>query len=375
MPPNICTRTNICLSTSIAIETVDEVDLAGFDFSIRAIILPKSESAVHSLRLQGNRGVVWPITSSARLLSPCDDGAHDATRNPGQNAILLEQSREKEKFTLGSSLDNDVVLKHIDSDSPDQDLCYINLLHSQLYPDPDHDALILYNSSTSTFIFSSLKMPGVDNKILPFHVTRLGRGCWQLSFGKGLDFQIKVLSRPPKEPQQSWSLISPPPTPIKHSTEAVRHALRKNKNVPPPRVSTAKEGSERKIGAGRITGMVDIGLQSSRSRPSSSSVQTSPVQREVIFKTPRTLVYKAIRKNTIVAIKMCRRPKLKDSAQNWRNEVEILTRLVDHVSSCENANLLSNITLLAFHCTACQLRCLGLTPGTRICGTRPFYIR
>ena len=363
MPPSISisTSTNIGLNSSIAIETVDEVDLAGFNESIRAIIFPKSESAVHSLRLQGNEGVIWPITNSAR---------------PGQNAILLEQSREKEKFTLGASLDNDVVLEHIDSDSPDQDPCYINLVHVQLYPDPDHDALILYNSSTSTFIFGSLTIPRGDKNILPFQETRLGRGSWRLSFGKGLDFQIKVVSRPSKETQQSWSLISPPPTPIKHSTATVGGTLCKNKNVPPPPgVFTAKEGSERKkIRAGRRTDIIGIELQSSGSRTSSVSMQTSPAQRETIFKTPRTLVYKATRKNTIVAIKICREPNLKDSAQNWRNELEILTHL-DHVSRVRNANLLFDLTLLAFHCTACQLRCLGLTPGTRICRTRPFCVR
>jgi hypothetical protein len=351
MPPNISTSTNI-ENASIAIETVDEVDLAGFDKSIRAIILPKSESAVHSLRLQDNERVIWPITNSARFLSPCEDEAHDAIRNPGQHAILLQQSREKEKFTLGASLDNDVVLEHIDSDS--QDLCYINLVHGQLYPDPDNDDLVLYNSSTSTFIFRSLTLPHSDNKLFPFQETRLGRGSWQLSFGKGLDFQIKVVSRPPKKTQQSWSLISPPPTPIKHSTEMVRGALCKNENDPPsPRVSTTRKGSERKkIGAGRSKDLVDTGLQISRSQTSSASglqisgsqtssasMQTAPTQREIIFKTKRTLVYKATRKNTIVAIKMCRGPKLKDSAQNWRNELEILTFLnhVSRVKKCQHA--------------------------------------
>ena len=376
MPPNISTSINIGLSASTAIETVDEVDLAGFDKSIRAIIFPMSESAVHSLRLQGNDWVIWPITNSARLLSPCEDEVHHAIRNPGQHAILLEQSRENEKFTLGASLDNDVVLEHIDSDSPDQHLCYINLVHVQMYPDPDRDALILYNSSTSTFIFRSLTIPRDDNNIFPFQETRLEHGSWQLSLGKGLDFQIKIISRPPKETQQSWSLISPPPTPIKHSTETVRGALWKDENVtPPPRVSTTRKGSEKKkFVASQKTDIVAIVLQSSGSQTSSASMKTSPAQREIIFKTARTLVYKATRKNTIVAIKLCRGPRLKDSAQNWRNELEILTRL-DHVSSVRNANFLSDLTLLAFHCTASQLRCFGTMPGNRIWRTKPFYVR
>jgi hypothetical protein len=316
MPLSVNTSTKSNINSSVAIGTVDEVELAGINESIRAIIFPKSDSAVHSFSLQSNKnkGVIWPIKNSIRLLSPCEDGAHDVIRHPG--AILLSQSREKEKFTLGASMDNDIVLEHVDSDSSEYNLCYINLVHIQLYPDPDHDALILYNSSTSIFGFKSIATPQVGQNILPSQETRLGRGSWQLSFGTGLDFQIKVVSRPHKETHQSWSLISPPQTPVKHSAKGVRTVLRKNENVPPPLVSTVKEGSE----------MKKTGVQSSTSLP------TSLDQHKIIFKTTRTLVYKATYKNTVVAIKMCRGSSLHNSAKNWRNELEILTRL-DHVSN------------------------------------------
>jgi hypothetical protein len=294
MPLSVNTSTKSNINSSVAIGTVDEVELAGINESIRAIIFPKSDSAVHSFSLQSNKnkGVIWPIKNSIRLLSPCEDGAHDVIRHPG--AILLSQSREKEKFTLGASMDNDIVLEHVDSDSSEYNLCYINLVHIQLYPDPDHDALILYNSSTSIFGFKSIATPQVGQNILPSQETRLGRGSWQLSFGTGLDFQ----------------------TPVKHSAKGVRTVLRKNENVPPPLVSTVKEGSE----------MKKTGVQSSTSLP------TSLDQHKIIFKTTRTLVYKATYKNTVVAIKMCRGSSLHNSAKNWRNELEILTRL-DHVSN------------------------------------------
>lgn len=143
-----------------------------------------------------------------------------------------------------------------------------------MYLDPDYDALILYNSSTSTFIFRSLTIPRGDNKILPFQETRLGRGSWQLSFGQGLDFQIMVVSRHPKETHQSWSLTSPPPTPIKYSTETVRGVLQ-NENILLlllVYISIVKEGSEKK----KIrTDIVGIGLQYSGSRKSSASIQIS----------------------------------------------------------------------------------------------------
>jgi len=173
-----------------------------------------------------------------------------------------------------------------------------------------------------------------------------------------LDFQIKVVSQPANKPQQSWSLISPPPTPIKHSTNTVKCALCNNENFPPPpHVSMAKGSSEsserKKIGGGQKTCIVGIGLQSSGSQTSSASLQISLAQREIILKTPRTLVYKETRKNTVIAIKICRGgPRLRDSAKNWRNELEILTHL-DHVSRVRNADLLSDLTLLTFYYTAC----------------------
>ena len=275
MPPSISTSTNIGLSTSVAIQIVDEVAFDSFDKTIRAVILPKSESAVYSLCLQRNEEVIWPVLNSIHILSPCEDRAN-AIYNPGQNAVLLKQSRKKEKFTLGVSLDNDVVLEHIDRDSHDQDLCYINLVHVQFYPDPDHDALILYNSSISIFTSKSLTMPRVANIILPFQETRLECGSWQLSIGKGLDFQIKVVSRPPKETHQSWSLISPPLTPIQHSVRAIRQALDNNDSILlPPYVPEVDEGLERKKSrAGQTTGIVSDALQSSGSRLSSTSMQT-----------------------------------------------------------------------------------------------------
>jgi len=52
-----------------------------------------------------------------------------------------------------------------------------------------------------------------------------------------------------------------------------------------------------------------------------------------IGKTPRTLVFKkAIEKGTTVAIKMCRQRTVKESADMWRNEKDILSSL-DHVSN------------------------------------------
>ena len=49
-----------------------------------------------------------------------------------------------------------------------------------------------------------------------------------------------------------------------------------------------------------------------------------------IGETAFTKVFKTIRNSTAVAVKVCRKPDSKQSADTWRNELNILTQL-DHV--------------------------------------------
>jgi hypothetical protein len=128
--------------------------LSRFDQSnLRAILLPKPESALYSTRLKENNGVVYPVADSMPLPSPYsssseDEGSTTLTqvtitqrRSRSQAAIIFEQSGDKERFTLGGSLDNDMVLNHPNHTAEDR--CYINLVHVQLYPDPDQDTTIV----------------------------------------------------------------------------------------------------------------------------------------------------------------------------------------------------------------------------------------
>jgi len=101
-----------------------------------------------------------------------------------------------------------VVLKH--PYSADEESCYINLFHVQLYPDPDHGSLILFNGSTSIFYVQSLTIPQVKNNIIPGEEATLECGRWQVTFGKGLDFEIKILPWTAREISHDWVLISPP---------------------------------------------------------------------------------------------------------------------------------------------------------------------
>ena len=294
-------------NASKAVETVDAVDLIFPDNpNLRAVLFPKSESALYSARLQENSSLLFPVKENLCLLSPDASSSEDEggptlndedtskcqthttrrRRNRSQPIILLEQS---EKFTLGGSLDNEVVLKH--PRSTDEESCYINLFHAQLYPDPDRDSLILFNGSTSIFCIRSLTAPQVENNIIPGEEATLECGRWQVAFGKGLDFEIKILPLAAKEIYLDWVLISPPP--------------------------------------------VVSGKAATRARAPNM----------LIGKTDRTLVFKATRMGTTVAIKVCRRRTVKESADTWKNERDILKSL-DHVSPIEDLfEVLLDLTL------------------------------
>jgi hypothetical protein len=263
-------------NASKAVETVDAVDLTLPDNpNLRAVLLPKSESALYSTRLQENNSLLFPVKENICLLSPDASSSEDEgsptlddedtskcqthttrrRRNRTQAIILLEQSENKEKFTLGGSQDNEVVLKH--PRSADEESCYINLFHAQLYPDPDRDSLILFNGSTSIFCVRSLAVPQVENNIIPGEEATLECGRWQVMFGKGLDFEIKILPWATKEICHDWVLISPPPVISDKAATRVR---------------------------------------------------------ALVGKTDRTLVFKAPRMGTTVAIKVCRSRTVKESA-------------------------------------------------------------
>jgi hypothetical protein len=349
-------------NASKTIRTVDDVDLP-YDGkpNLRAILLPTSESAIYSTRLQVNDGVVCSVKKSIPLLSPCassseDEGSTALTskdhthtrRNRSQAAILLEQSADKERFTLGASLDNEVILKH---PSPaDEERCYINLVHAQLYPDPDRDSLILFNSSASNFNVQPLEIPQVEDRILPGQEARLECGNWQLHFGEGLNFEIKIIPWAAREVHRDWSLISPTPAtsslPAQRLGEVAAIAPTKDKAAIVPRTkdetamiaSTKDEAHQSPL------------LCNKTARPASTRkkvVQETAVvhydpelpefsSTPKISKTTHSQVFKAIRGGATVAIKVFRdRRGVKLAADRWRKEMEILSDL-NHVSTSIN---------------------------------------
>lgn len=340
----------------LAIQNVDEVDVSGFDKAVRAIIFPKSESAIHSLRLERNKTVKLLIEGSARLPSPCESSSEDETDSTiskaTQYAAVLKQSKEKGLFTFGSSLESDIALEHLSHSASDEDLCYINYVHAKFYPNPDDDDFLLYNGSTSVFAFELLTSPWIKKSVLPKGKTILGRGTWKLTFGVGLDFQIKILPFCPTAMKQTWTQIFPIPVPIKVSSnrKVTRSALTQDVLPLPAPPAISKKAPRRKKSSTKIdhdTVEVKHQSKSSSSQIPSPFESASPVQHELVFGNKKTLVYKAASKANVFAIKYCREADVKASVETWQNELEILKRL-DHVSCAR---------MLVFHSTLRRFCC------------------
>jgi hypothetical protein len=132
-------------STSKVVETADTINL--INPNIRAILFPKSKSALYSTLLQDNDSVFFLVKEKNYLPSPNASSSEDednpalnkdtsktqtnTTRqrhNRSQAVILLGQSENTEKFTLSGSSNNEVVLKH--PRSTNEESCYINLFHA-----------------------------------------------------------------------------------------------------------------------------------------------------------------------------------------------------------------------------------------------------
>jgi len=105
--------------------------------------------------------------------------------------ILLDQSESNEKFTLSSARRNNLVLKH--TKSADENEYYINIVYSQLYPDPDSSSIVLFNSSTSLFYVHSLTGPYVKRTIAKDQEAMLEYGRWKVILSRGLDFGVDIL--------------------------------------------------------------------------------------------------------------------------------------------------------------------------------------
>jgi hypothetical protein len=142
--------------------------------------------------------------------------------------------------------------------------------------------------------------------------------------------------------QHNWSLISP--------------------SITLPRAGSVRKWS----GASRVGDKAAVGREDPEPR-SSSSKQGSRAPHILIGKTGRTLVFKAIRKEVIVAIKVCQKPTVKESADTCRNDMKIMSCL-NHVSIIRRTSFACSRFHIAIYHKTFALQCPELTPLTEYVG-------
>lgn len=331
------------------------------EMDVRAILFPLSKSAKCSVHLPENSNQRFsPATDPSFLPSPSNSSSDDKDdiaqiSSPEANVkkrydpIVILQSEDKEKFTFGTSLKSDVVLKHPDPD-PDpaaRDWCWINFVHFQLYPDPDHGAVILYNESTSTFVVRPLSTKRTTCRVRPNQEVRLDCGSWRLQLGKGLDFRICIKPHSPRGELYSQLLSENAAILYGKPTQKKPKAKPRKESIEAPPPATAKSVGDEILRAGHGGVRAAARQEHLESRPPQGSLNLG----EIIGKTRSAKVFKTTRNGMEVAIKVCGGSSAKLSANTWRNEVDILVKLreLDHVGTQISIITPSNITAAVYY--------------------------
>lgn len=215
--------------------------------NLRAILFPISTSARYSVSLDENNSVPYVDNVknvNSRLPSPDTSSSEDegdesrkqsnhhrrnkstvkrgsSSRSKSRHVsepwkggdtqdaavIPLDQAEGNVKFTLGSAASNDVVLKH--PTCADENMCYINMNHGQLYPDPDSSSLVLFNGSATLFYAHSITGPSIKRTIAKNQEATLECGRWIVTVGEGLEFELEILPWTPSKIQGELEIISP----------------------------------------------------------------------------------------------------------------------------------------------------------------------
>ena len=137
--------------------------------NVQAILFPLSKSAIYSVYLLENNNQRFSLATDPSFLLLPSNSSLDNKDNIIQillpkaniygikgryNRIIILQSQEKEKFTFSILLKSNIVLKH--SNLVVEGQYQINIIHFQLYPNPNYSVVILYNGLTSTFVVQPL---------------------------------------------------------------------------------------------------------------------------------------------------------------------------------------------------------------------------
>jgi len=189
------------------------VDADGLE-EVRALLLPISESAIHSCNLVKQQSSCRDRYSEHLLLqaaplppSPCDTAdkkeAFTDEKSPQARCptlpvdpdsqlperiplLVLQQTPEDEKCTFGSSAQSDVVLE-ASTDSLEID--WVNLCHCVLHHDPDSASMTLHNSSRCEFWVRRLAAENRKQVVQLASTLLISEGTWHLNLSRGFDFQ------------------------------------------------------------------------------------------------------------------------------------------------------------------------------------------
>ena len=230
-------------------------------------------------------------------------------------------------------------------------VCYINLLNCQFYPDPETSDIWLKNSSTSMHSVKR-RYPGSQalkigyGESAPIHA-----GVWDLSLGPGLQFIVEVTSSsPPSSVATANVVLTQTPTKSRHS----KKPSKRQGTVDPKdqfgskaiarREGTGGDGSRRNHHKDEevsskplIPGSeneVKVPITSDdgyRDAPTPNPPVNEPSASDVIGMTPHSRVERRLRDGMYVAIKICRRPSIPEAADMWLQEVRMLRVLDQHV--------------------------------------------
>ena len=350
------------LYISTSIENADEIDVKNIQpHGVRALLFPESPWAFKSCR-----SVLTPVSGRRRPLpSPdttsgeenssddevkkgCEEAELTQHCSPGTShlpvsrpVILLIQSTEVYRFTLGSSPKNDIVLESKGG--------YVNLLHCCIYPHPDSDAVVLYNFSSSTFSIHPLS-PGDKIRVVPSNSVHIPYGTWRLTLGEGLCFQIRIFPRPsPEEQGCTTSLLSSCKTPLRRPG-----GLRHGKDSTKKKVDVDEEKMHNSIpmshtiqgSVGTILDQPDSttaeeGKPASRNLVLARKTEVSP---SILVTTGNTQVFRVTRPNgSVFAAKVCRDREIKGAADTWNREAKTLQKLRNVSSTYTSATRLSTV--------------------------------
>jgi len=299
-------------------KTVQGLDLLDAEAShlqeARALLLPISESAIYSCSLieeqpLGPGRSLSHLFSHLRSTLPSPEDTSDEEDEPANREsarpprststlirkpghvplVLLQQTPDDEKFAFGSSPKNHIVLK---SSKSQPEICYVNLQHCVLYPNPDDTSITLHNPSGCEFSVRNLEAENNVQIVKPGSKCVIPEGAWHLNLGIGFDFQINVLRH-----SKEWNdLHNALMKSVEISTPYQRHAWRRRDHP----TSTAREErlaaqAESQVGQNRVSsessteGHSDVRERPNAAAPARSQPQSSPGEAVGQTEPPHTI--------------------------------------------------------------------------------------